>query len=346
MSIAGDRLAQISKQLQQGRDVSPITVRTFLSWFDAQRRGYWIVQSIRTSLEKLNLRTEPDFESAYIDSEIKFETGQAEQPSLHTVATLEVLPAVSGQGVVPTDPTYRISKLAAANNAPITVAPDASLESAVTLMMTNDFSQLPVTTSEREIKSIVSWNSIGSRVVLGQTGKNVRDVMDLHQEIRADASMFQAIPIIVQYGYVLVRGGDNRLTGIVTASDLSLQFQQLAEPFLLLGEIENHIRGMLDGKFEVADFAAIRDPSDNTRAIEGVSDLTFGEYVRLLENDARWAKVGIALDRKVFCQNLDQVRKIRNDVMHFDPDGVPPLDLERLREFARFLQRLQTIKSR
>jgi hypothetical protein len=40
---------------------------------------------------------------------------------------------------------------------------------------------------------------------------------------------------------------------------------------------------------------------------------------------------------------LDQVRDIRNDVMHFDPDGIPPDDLERLREFARFLQRLQSI---
>jgi hypothetical protein len=29
--------------------------------------------------------------------------------------------------------------------------------------------------------------------------------------------------------------------------------------------------------------------------------------------------------------------------MHFDPDGIPETDLMTLREFARFLQRLQII---
>jgi hypothetical protein len=79
--------------------------------------------------------------------------------------------------------------------------------------------------------------------------------------------------------------------------------------------------------------------------VEAISDLSFGEYLRLLEKDDRWAKLGLSLDRKTFCNNLDEVRKIRNDVMHFDPDGVPTSDLEKLRDFARFLQRLQTIKA-
>jgi hypothetical protein len=71
--------------------------------------------------------------------------------------------------------------------------------------------------------------------------------------------------------------------------------------------------------------------------------LTFGEYIRLLENDARWQKVHIAVDRVTFCKQLDDVRLIRNDVMHFDPDGIPPSDLDKLRHCAHFLQRLQTM---
>lgn len=74
-----------------------------------------------------------------------------------------------------------------------------------------------------------------------------------------------------------------------------------------------------------------------------MADLSFGEYVRLLENDAQWQKIRLPIDRGVFCNLLDKVREIRNDVMHFDPDGVPPEDLERLRYFANLLQRLQTI---
>jgi CBS domain-containing protein len=315
-----------------------------LSWFGAQRRSYWNVFAIRRSLARAELETYPDFESAYIDSEIEFRRGKPEEAEEKDDAATVEMPSVKIRSEQ-ADPTYRISKLAAANTAPTCVAPDVPLKNAVTLMMANDFSQLPVTTGEREIKGVVSWNSIGSRMCLGRNGEFVRDVMDAHQEIRADASIFQAIPVIVQHGYVLVRGSENRLTGIVTASDLSLQFQQLAEPYLLLGEIENHIRGILDGKFELSDLVAIRDPSNSNRKVEAISDLTFGEYLRLLEKDEQWAKLGLSLDRKMFCSKLDQVRIIRNDVMHFDPDGVPTSDLEILRDFARFLQRLQIIKA-
>jgi CBS domain-containing protein len=350
MATGLERLLEIEGKLRGGESVNSVSVRSFLAWFGAQRRSYWNVFSIRRALERAKLITSPDFESAYIDSEIKFElldsaevvSGNREPAEVGPISppevTIQPLPAVAA------DPTYRISKLAAANNKPLSVRPDASLREAVTLMMANDFSQLPVMTNERDTKGIVSWLSIGTRTVLGHGRNYVREAMDVHHEIRADASMFQAIPTIVQHGYVLVRGPDNKITGIVTASDLSLQFQQVAEPFLLLSEIENHVRSLLSGKFDKADLVAVRDPSDSAREIDDVSDLTFGEYLRLLENEERWEKLELNLDRKTFCNHLDQVRIIRNDVMHFDPDGVPQSDLEKLRDCAKFLQTLQMIK--
>jgi len=210
-------------------------------------------------------------------------------------------------------------------------------------MLTKDFSQLPVMTSDREVKGVISWASIGSRLGLGKQGAVVRELMDEHHEIRADVSLFSAIPIIVQNQYVLVRGSDQLITGIVTSSDLSLQFQQLSEPFLLLGEIENHIRHLIGDHFGVDELTAARDPSDADRPIHGVADLTFGEYIRLLENDERWKKLKVGADRKTFIAELNGVREIRNDVMHFDPDPLPDSDLDALRRFAQFLQRLQTL---
>jgi CBS domain-containing protein len=352
MSPGLDQLSQISQNLQNQEQVPGVTVRTFLSWFGAQRRSFWNVFTIRNALKVNELETEPDFQSAYIDSYIHFRValpepavgGEPVQSTTETSAAKVPEVRESSATVVISDPTYRISKLEAANRTPITISPDASIQQAVTLMMANDFSQLPVTTTKRDVKGIISWNSVGSRLIFGPEITFVREAMDLHQEIRADESIFQAIPIIVQHSYVLIRGGDGNLTGIVTASDLSLQFQQLAEPFLLLGEIENHIRGILDGNFELTDLVAIRDPSD-TRKIESASDLSFGEYLRLLENEERWSMLGTTIDRKTFCAGLDNVRMIRNDVMHFDPDGILPTDLEQLRHFALFLQRLQVIKA-
>jgi hypothetical protein len=39
---------------------------------------------------------------------------------------------------------------------------------------------------------------------------------------------------------------------------------------------------------------------------------------------------------------LDDVRKIRNGVMHFDPDGVDPAELLQLRNFANLLASLRS----
>ena len=48
----------------------------------------------------------------------------------------------------------------------------------------------------------------------------------------------------------------------------------------------------------------------------------------------------IGIDRKSFTRDLEAVRRIRNDVMHFDPDGVGEDDLGMLRKFVQFFQRL------
>ena len=69
--------------------------------------------------------------------------------------------------------------------------------------------------------------------------------------------------------------------------------------------------------------------------------MTLGEYIRLLENPARWDKLGVPIDRKTFLSELERVWGIRNDVMHFDPDPVGPEDLAVLRKFVRFLGGLE-----
>jgi hypothetical protein len=145
--------------------------------------------------------------------------------------------------------------------------------------------------------------------------------------------------VITERAVVLVRQrSDRKIIGLVTTSDLSLEFRTLAEPFLLLGEIENHLRRLVDGKFSLEAIEAAKNPGDPERQIEDVSDLTFGEYIRLLQNEENWKALGYDLDRKSICAQLEKVRKIRNDVMHFSPDGVSEDDLNLLRDMVKFLQ--------
>ena len=347
-----DQLKEIANHINQGGERSE-TVRTLLSWFEAERRGYWKVHEIRKALRKVKLKTEPDFEDAWIDAPVAFlikpkkekalvsaepEVGSDTEPKTDDDTTGARIPVKHANGV---QNRIKIGVLAAANKPPRCVSPDAEISEAITLMLQHDFSQLPVTTSERDVKGIVSWRSLGSRLALGKQCKKVRECMEAPSEIRSDASLFEAIQQIVEHECVLVRDATRKLTGIITTEDLSRQFAQLGEPFLLLGQIENHVRNLIANKFTKAELATVRDPADSSREIEDVSDLTFGEYVRLLQNAKQWTTFAIQIDRKTFTDELRKVGDIRNDVMHFHPDGVGPEDLATLRKFARFLSDLE-----
>lgn len=328
-----EKLGEISKQIKEGIKPQSVTARNFIDWFGAQRRSYWNVKFIREHLKEYRLVTSPDFEYAYIDSLISF----LPAPKKKSTQGQEEVPDVYK------DPTYRIGKLASANKPPASVKPDDLISKAITLMITHDYSQLPVMTSDREVKGVISWSSLGSQIALGKECKYVRECMVPHKEISSDTYIFSAVDDIIANEYVLIRNTENIISGIVTTSDLSQQFRQLGEPFLLLGEIENYIRWMIQDKYTIGELRNACDPSDIERSINSPSNLNLGEYLRLLENPDRWAKLGISIDRDIFIKKLEDIRQIRNDVMHFDSDGIPEQDIDKLRDFVRLMQSLARV---
>jgi CBS domain-containing protein len=350
---AEDRLQAIATSLREGRASPEETVRTLLSWFGAERRGYRVVAMIRRALEQADLLTDPDFESVYIDAPVAFRL----RPRIVAARGQVAVPSfrVEGVGSVTTsaekdesaeaprqvaDASHRLSRLAAASNKPLAVAPDAPLSQAVTQMILNDFSQLPVMSGERNPRGAITWMSIASRLSMGSGGAVVQDFMDPVVVLDSDASLFDAIRTIADKQFVLVRVSDGRISGIVTASDLSVQFHSLAEPFLLLSEIENAVRRLLQSRFSNDELAAAKNPADEFRRIRDVNDMTFGEYVRLLENPENWKRLPSHLDRSVVILNLKRIKDIRNKLMHFDPDGIRHADLETLQTFSRFMRRM------
>jgi predicted transcriptional regulator len=351
--IISDRLKEIAAKVKAGESVEE-TVRTLLSWFFAYRRSWRNVKLIRETLDSAGLITVPDFESAYIDNLVSFRLKEEPQPKPVDVVVeappLQLVveqPGVTVRAIQLADPAHRISRLASANRQPVSVPPDGTIEQAITLMLRYDYSQLPVMQSPaaREARGLFSWKSLGSRLGIGRQCTRVGDSMDHCPVISSNASLFDAIKIIAEHDCVLVQASDKTISGIVTAYDISKQFQQLAEPFLLLGDIENHVRYLIDKTFTLAELQQAKDPEDPSRDIQCVSDLTFGEYVHLLQNAENWAKLQIKIDRKTFTDWLDKVRETRNDVMHFDPDPLDPEDLQLLRDFSNFLSRWQQITS-
>jgi hypothetical protein len=177
--------------------------------------------------------------------------------------------------------------------------------------------------------------------------QRARDCRDEVQVVDSNITVFDAIPTIVKHGYVVVRDQQNRkITGIVTSSDLILHFQKLAEPFLLLREIELHIRELLEGKITEADFETLAQGDGTAHVPKSLPDLSFGEYIRLLQRPEIWPRLNLNIDKKLLTTQLERVREIRNEVMHFDPDPMTDADLEVLKTTAKFMQQLYELLPR
>ncbi len=354
-----EKLQEVRQQLDSGMAPS-VTVRQFLDWFGNARRGRWVVRQIRDALHEAQLHTDPDFEYAFIDSPIVFLKSLVDpHPSPVTTTNHALSEVPSNEPVVETpqstvnalpvpkvyvDPTYRIGKLPFANRPPVSIHPDRELTEALTVMLQHDYSQLPVMTNERELRGMISWKSMAVRSCLTSSCRSVKDCMgDPPETVTDDTSLFKVIDKVVEHECVLVRDKTRKVIGIVTASDLSETFHQLGRPFLLLGEIENLIRGLLENKFTLDQLQAVRVSDDVGRQVKDISDLTFGEYVRLIQDPERWNRIGLKIDRTAFVKDLERVNRIRNDVMHFDPEGITPDELDQLSKTKKFLQVVRTI---
>jgi len=57
-----------------------------------------------------------------------------------------------------------------------------------------------------------------------------------------ETPLLEAIATVIKKEFIIVQKQDKTVSGIVTIADISTQFLTVSEPFLLLEQIENHIR--------------------------------------------------------------------------------------------------------
>ena len=355
-----DQLLAVKKDIAAGKR-RWTKVKTLLSWFGQKGRGKHVVQTIQEALNDAGLFTRPAFTAGGVHNYIEFKTLSATGDGPAAASTgmpgseggmkpddggqSESAEESDGQDVPSLEGTgskFCIGMLEAANRPDdiVTITRDETVEVATTLMMTHRYSQLPVTQNMRRIDGMISWRSMGSARARGAACQFVRDCMEEVRILHQDAPFFEAVDTITEEEVVLVRGKDRTITGIVTTSDLSREYHQKAAPFLLLEEVEDRIRILISRNLSVAEIKKAKDPGDDTREIEDATDLTFGEYVRLLESRENWQKLQLGIDRKLFIGLLNDVREVRNDVMHFRPDSSEPENLDKVRMLRSLLEQL------
>jgi predicted transcriptional regulator len=319
--LPDDELKEIAKKINKTGTPVEIEVYKFLDHFKVTRRKTHVKWWIDKALKDLKIKTVPDYKSEYYYSKItlKRDTDQVEQE----------------------DFIQRLKLLDSANSKPVSVTKNCSIEKAMTLMMTNDFSQLPVMNSDssKSVDGMISWNSIGWARAKGKTVNKVSDCYSKDVTILDyDSPILDSVNTIKDNEVVLVEH-QGKITGLLTITDIAEEFFTLAEPFLYLGQIETSLRVLLDDKFTIEELKAVKF-GDDEREINSVSDLNFSEYIQLLRTGDNWNRLKLPLDKDEFTKKLDEVREIRNEVMHFSSDSIEKSQEETLKQIAQFLKEI------
>jgi hypothetical protein len=241
--------------------------------------------------------------------------------------------------VPPIDAIIRVSSIPSANRGVVSVLLTDSISKATTLMSFEGYTQLAIMQGEREVRGMVTWESIAKRSMLTPEAKTVADCrVDAHV-IDSDASLFDAFPTIEKYGYVLARSKKRTITGIITSTDFAVELGEHSYGFMCLRTIEMLIRKKLHSQVALSDLMNLEEHS-RARAESDPALLTFGENIRLLERDEVWCRLSVNIDKSEFTKRLLEIRDVRNEVMHFGPDPLDAKQKRSLKQMEDFLRQV------
>lgn len=347
------------------------SIRALLKAWGYRHRDFDIVAEIRADLSAMGLTTDPPFDSGPSSATVRVvpvrdveaeqrqerpnspletptateelatqqvEDQGASEPTSTSQEPLAAAPAPSdsADGKVFPQVSLRVGDLDSATRGVTSVSPEQSLQTAHALMMKNGYSQLPVLADPGTLLGVVSWESIACAWVANSDVTLTNATRYSPEVIQVNNDLLEQLPKIVSSGFAFVRNADDRICGIVTTADLSDQFDHLARPFFIIGEIERRLRRRIDDRVPLE---TLRTVGGGTK-VQGAKDLMFGKLVDLLSSSQRWTLLKWNVDRGVFVADLDEVRKIRNAVMHFDSEPLGPVQLDHLHRFAAWLRQL------
>ncbi len=323
-----ERLRQARIRADQG-DPERITVRELLKLWGVADRGDQISQ-IEADLANHGLVTSPGFRAVTLDTVVALTTPRDETEGPATPDPLP--PAEDDEGGDDLNVRLTVGNLTPLDGVGF-VGPNSSLEQAITTMLLNDFSQLAVLSGPRNPRGAVTWRSI-AQAMHRKPGAAVADAIVRAEVVAYDRDLFDVLPTLQQREFVLVTDESNAVKGIVTTADVARRYGEMATPFFRLGELDQTLRWILRCSLDIPTVQPLCG-----RAIAEFDQLGFGDYQRILENKDVWDRLGWPLDRQAFIARLDEIRRIRNSVMHFHPDPVSEDAVEKLRNFTMLLHR-------
>ncbi|MGB5980896.1 MAG: CBS domain-containing protein [Nonlabens sp.] len=299
---------------------------------DYERRSSKIVWRINEEVGRHGLQIKPSLQAGEMDDEVFLKP--TKKARIH-------VDQVTNYGNEEFDPITRLSELKASKTEPVSVHPNDELSKATYLMWHHNFSQLPVMLNHKNISGIIDWESIAKALMTNPEAQKVGEVMrSEYTLLDLDMPLFSAIREIITNEVVFVKTEDRQIKGPITAHDINLEYLDQIAPFIHLEEIENMLRMLLDGKFEMKFLARCANYTKDDHMPSSLSDLNFSDYGFILGNEEVWEKLKLPFHQTTFIADLHKVREIRNSVVHFRSIEIDPEDLELLERTSKCLQEI------
>jgi predicted transcriptional regulator len=341
-----DEFLDSAKQAAASGSPRRMGVRELIGIWGARGRDHGVNEQVDADLGNHGMATEPDFRAVTLDDMVAIvlttqtATAEAMSPTVEDATAHPVTPVQIDAAVTDDEDTWdhglTIGNLPSASREVSSVSPEATFDEAITLMLTDDFSQLAVMTGPKSLKGAVTWKSI-ARARNANPDAKLSEAIVKAEAVLYTADLIDMLPVIQHEEFVFVRGADRSVTGIVTLADVVDVYGQMASPFFMIGRIDQSLRRITESAFPMNTITPLCDP-DGLRGLSSCDQLTMGDYQRILENPDCWIKLGWPLHRKTFCARLETIAKIRNNIMHFNNDPLPDDIVSMLQNFINLLQ--------
>lgn len=212
--------------------------------------------------------------------------------------------------------------------------PEAEIGEAYCLMIQHDYSQLPIINTSNEMKGYVSWKSIGEAHAVGkEISLVIHCIFRETTVLNHDMNLLDAVKIIISKEVVMVRGQDGKLKGPITTTDLAHQYNIMAEPFILIGNIEFHMRSIIEHLRNADQFVEGKEKI-------GLEEITFEKFKPFFSH-SNLEILGVAIQKICLMELIEQGRVARNNMVHFKSS-----DATSQEEELRALKRLERVLAR
>lgn len=242
---------------------------------------------------------------------------------------------------------YPVERLLPSFGKVITVTHQETVRDALTKMVTNDFSQLPIVDENGHLTGMISEQSISRTYYHVSEQVSLFDLTVDHCQIKAitltlETDIFEALDHLQNTNAIVVIEG-KKPVGILTFFDATHFFRELTEGLILVEDIETTLRKYIeavcdnDTKMNQALINAFgKDDKDEQLPRRNYEDMSFYHHIQFIITGKNWPLFESSFKpRTLFEHLMGKVREIRNQLMHFRGE-ISTIDfdaLERSREW-------------